>query len=149
MPLTPSNLYMNWVNVQISYGSGPTVLALAEILDVQPDISTQQAMFYGDNNHFPVLIRNTTKARSLTIVGGDCFKALGIPEDSICTITATLLDAKNQVGTAGSGSITLVLSNAVREKAGIDGKNNQFGTLAVTFNSFAVGDADPMSITQA
>jgi hypothetical protein len=141
---------MNWSPITIvatPLTGAPVTVTLTEIVDVDPDISTRQEMFYGDTNKFPRIIANVEKKRSLTITSGDIYKLLTIPEDSTCVITATLNDVKNGSG-AGGGGIQLVLSNAVRESADFKSPNNKIGTGSVKFNAFAVSDADPLVITQ-
>jgi hypothetical protein len=145
MPAT--NLYMNWSGVSISYGVGPTVVNLTGILNVELDASSRQEMFYGDNRKHSRLIVNTEKNRSVTISGGDVYRLMQIPDDTVVTVTATLNDAQNLTGT---GAITFTLVNAVRQQVAPTGPNNRFAVAGVTYVAFGnSSDVDPLSFTQA
>src|SRR4051794_25135870 len=104
MPLTPSNLFMNWSSVTVVYGATPTTITLTGVTNVEIDGKSQQQVFYGDARAFPRKIRNTQKTRKVTIHGGDVAKLLSIPEDTPCTITAVLDDVDNGHA-AGSGAL--------------------------------------------
>lgn len=147
--MSASGNYMNWLAVTVLPAGGSSI-AINEVLDVEPDLQTQQEMFWGDNNPFPKCIRNTMKSRSIKLIGGNIAALLTIPEDTACTVTATLCDAFNGVG---SGAITITLVNACRAKLGIKAPNNKFGAAEVEFNAFGTitsgVQADPMTITVA
>lgn len=141
-----SELYMNWDPVTVT-PSGGTLVTLKEVMDVELDLASQQEVFYGDARKFARMIVNTAKKRSLTIMGGNVAQLMALPDDTPCTIVATLRDAKN--GT-GSGAITITLANATREKINVKGQNNKFGMSSLTFNAFAdSGDTDPLSFAVA
>jgi hypothetical protein len=144
MPAT--NLFMNWEPVNVTPDGGTLVL-LKEILDIDFDVDSKQEVFHGDARSFARVIVNAEKTRSLTISGGNVAQLLAIPDDTPCTITATLQDAKNGTGT---GAITITLVNAVRESFKGKGPNNKFAGGSVTFNAFGnAGDVDPLSFVIA
>lgn len=143
--MAATNLFMNWSSVTVAYGA--TTVTLLEVLDVQLDAASQQEVFFGDARKFPRLIVNTAKTRGITIIGGDVYKLLTIPDDTVVTVTAVLNDAKNG---SGSGALTLTLSNAVRAKVAGSGPNNKFAGGSVAYSAFAdVNDTDPLAIAQA
>lgn len=141
-----SDLFMNWEPVTVTPDGG-TLVTLKEIVDIELDAQSQQEVFYGDARKHPRLICNTAKKRSLSINGGNVAQLMAIPDDTPCTIVATLRDAKNGTGT---GAITVTLVNACREKLSTKGPNNKFGMSSLTFNAFAnAGDTDPLSFVVA
>ena len=66
---TPSNVYMNWKSVTVSYGVGPTVLTITEVLDVQVVDTENIEMWQADGTIFPTLAIRASAMRGLQIIG--------------------------------------------------------------------------------
>lgn len=146
MPLTPTNLYMNWSDATVTPPSPGTVTTVGEILDVSIDGKSVQETFFGGNRKFARLIRNTAKTRKIVISTGDVGKCLTIVDDVPNTIVVTLLDAVNGIG-VGGGGITITAVNAVLEDKPVKGSNNKFGGGTLTFNCYGDGsDTDPVTV---
>jgi cyanophycinase-like exopeptidase len=144
---TKTNVYMNWTGVTVSFGVGPTVIALTEITDVQVLDEDGLEMWQSDGNKFATVVVAATGARGMTLTGGDLFKLATMPRNTPCTIVAVLRDAIN--GT-GSGAITHTLVNAVMAGAPRGGATNKFAMGSVTFMAFSPdGSTDPLTLTQA
>ncbi len=143
-----SNLFMNWGTTTVT-PTAPSGVAIAidTILDVKVNGKSMQKAFFGDNLQFARLMRNTQKTRSITIVLGNVKKALDIPEDAECTVTAVLLDAING---SGSGAITITAVRAKLEGKPFGGKNNDYAGAELTFNcAGGTNDADPITVAVA
>jgi hypothetical protein len=147
---TPTNVFLNWQPITIvatPLTGSPVTVTLTGILDVDPDLQTQQEKVYGDALKFPRLILSTQKTRGLTITALDIARVLSIPEDSTCVVTVTLGDAKNGTA-AGGGGLSMVLSNAVRQMVDFKSPNNKAGSGSVKFEAYGnTGDTDPFVVT--
>ena len=138
---TPTTLNMGWSPVIVTPAGG-SAITLDNVVDVSVGrMSTQQA-FYGDVSPFAKLVVNRKKGRTVTITLGDNALAFSIPDDTPCTIVATLNDPLNAAATGGGGR-TLTIANAVLKSHATKGQTQEFATSALEFTAYAVGGTDP------
>ena len=140
MPVVKTGLYMNWVNVTVT-PQGGSVLNVDGVTALSPMRASRQEAFYGDARQFVRLIKNVEKKRSVTIQSANIGILQQIPDDTPCTVTATLLDPRNGIATGG-GAITVTLLNAVLEKDGTEAQNNKYAGGQAVFNAMGVVDTD-------
>ena len=135
----PSNLHMNWVNVSVT-PNGLSTIAIEEVTAVQVGRSSRLEKFFGDNRRQPRMVKAVELQRSISITTGNTGILSAVPDDTPCTVTATLADPRNGV-LAGGGAYTVTLVNAVLTSEGKEGQNNKFASCTLKFESFgASGD---------
>ncbi len=147
---TPTKLFMNWVGVTVT-PLGGTAIAITGVTAVRPMRSNKVVSFFGDNFQYARVKKGVERERGIQISTGDLKTAMQIPEDTPCTITATLLDPRNQAN-PGGGGILVTLVNAILEKGDGEGENNKFAGGQIVFTAFGATDnngneADPLTIT--
>jgi hypothetical protein len=140
MTIAATGLYMNWVNVTVT-PQGGSAIDINGVTALTPMRASRQEAFYGDARQFVRLIKNVEKKRSITIMAANVGALSNIPDDTPCTVVATLLDPRNGIATGG-GAITITLLNAVLEKDGIEAQNNKYAGGQAVFNAFGVVDTD-------
>lgn len=142
-----SNVYMNWKSVTVSYGVGPTVINVTEVLDVEIIDQEQLEMWQADGHIFPTLCIRAAAARGLKIIGGSVNKLAVIPRGTPCTVVAVLYDAVNG---AGSGAMTHTLTGAVVAEVPRSGQSNKYAGVSISFvSASADGTGDPLTTTIA
>lgn len=138
---------MNWTGVTVSYGAGPTVINLSEVVDIDLMDADIIEEWQADGHKFSTLVVAADAKRGMTIHGGDCYKLAILPKGVPCTIVAILNDAANKIL---AGAMTVTLINAVLSDVSIKGQTNKFAGGMVTFTAFSSdGTTDPLSIVQA
>lgn len=145
--MSASNLYMNWSSVTIAYGIGPTTITLKKVTDVQFPRKGKEKSFFGDADLYPTLVVSKEKERTCTIKSGALNLLSTIPEDTPCTITAILNDAKNG---SGSGAATFTLVNAILVTNTANDQTNNFGQGEAMFHAYSSdGATDPLTVAIA
>ena len=147
-----TKLFMNWVNVSVTPNGG-NAIPITQVTSIKPKRSSRQEKFYGDALAFAALIKNVERERSIAITGGNIAAFALIPDDTPCTITATLADPRNGVA-AGGGAITITLINAVLASDDSEGQNNKFASGTVMFQAYGGtstdgGEVDPLTVAYA
>ncbi len=141
--------YMNWKDVTVVYGSGPTTITLTEITDIAVQRGEQWISFKGDGNVFATAMALADSSRSVRITGGDVGKLLTIPKNTVCTVNFKLYDAVNQ-SASGAGTLSFVLSNAVFLGNAPGGGQNQYIMDSIQFQAYSSdGTTDPLAVSEA
>lgn len=140
--------YMNWKSCTIVHGSGPTTITLTEITNVEFMINDEFVQFKGDGNIYATVMALANASRGVRITSGDLGRlAVTIPHNTPCTVTLICHDAVNG---SGSGALTFVLSNALKQSISPSGAQNVILTDTVTFMSYSSdGTTSPLAITEA
>jgi hypothetical protein len=137
---------MSFSGVTLSYGVGPTVITLLEVVEIDVIDAEGIEPWQSDGNPFPTLMVASTASRGVTFKGGDLAKLRGVPRNTPCTIGWTINDAVN--GT-GSGALVHTLVNAVRADSSKGVVTNKFGMGSATFAAFSAdGTTDPLTVVQ-
>lgn len=148
MSLTKSRTYMNWVDVSVTPAGGDPIVILS-VTGVAVNKGSKLKPFYGDNRYMPRVLAPVEGERGISIMSGDLAAILTIQDRTVCTVTATLLDPINGKQ-AGGGAFKVTLINALFEKQGGEGKNNEFAGGSVSFKAFSSdndqGEVDPLTI---
>lgn len=145
--MAASGLNMNWSTVSVDPDGATAAVSLTKVTNIIPEFVSNPKKFFGDAVKFPQAIVNVEKSRRFTIVGGDLYKLLTLPEDLYCTITATHNDAENGV-TPGDGAILFTAIKAKRISGLLAAPNNEFGQSSVVFEcKGGTSDADPITIS--
>ena len=149
MPLTPTNLYMNWSGTTITPAGGSTI-NIPEVTDMSFGRTGNLQSWKADAHMFATLCVNRGQARPCKITGGAINILATIPINTPCTIVSVLNDAKNANTGAGSGALTHTLVNAVLNDNPWADSHEQWGKGDLTFSAFSTdGTTDPLTIAQA
>jgi hypothetical protein len=144
MPGTATGLNMGWSPVTITPGTG-TAITLKNVTSLTPSRLGEIKKFYGDVNAFPQLAVNRNKGRTVSITSGSIGQLMSLPEDTVCTIAATLNDPLNGAAVGGGGYV-ITLTNAILKSNNMKGDTNEYALGSVEFECFSPTGTDPMTV---
>lgn len=144
--MAATNVFMNWKDITISYGVGPTVINLAEVTDFAVDISDELEEWQADGNRYSTVSVVARSSRGGQISGGDVAKLASLPSNTYCTVVAKLYDSING---AGDGCLTFTLVKCTFADKSAKGSTNKFAGGQASFTAHSVdGSTDPLTIVQ-
>jgi len=145
--MAATGLNMNWTSVSVDPDGVTAAVNLTKVTNIIPEFVSNPKKFFGDAVKFPQAIINVEKSRRFTIVGGDVYKLLTLPEDLYCTVVATHDDAENGAVPA-NGGILFTAVKAKRISGLLAAPNNEFGQASVVFECKGdTADLDPITIS--
>lgn len=144
--MAASNLFMSYVD-GVFTPDGGTAISIAEITDVNWDLSGDAEEFYGDGSFFPRLSIVPKNKRNVKITSGDVRKLLTLPKNTVGTFTVTLMDAVNRRGT---GALNFTLTPCLVSGFPTKGATGKFADGEVTLMGYSPdGETDPLSFIVA
>jgi hypothetical protein len=101
--------------------------------------------YKGDTDMYSTIIANVDNEPHASFTTADVGTLMGIVPGTTNTLTATLSDAKGQVG----GAVVFTMSNAVFENADTQAQHAQFGTVTGTWQAYSSdGTTNPLALSR-
>ena len=140
--MSTGTIYQDWTGVTVT-PQGGSAIPIPDITDVLVDATSVKEVFAGDLASLPQLIRTPAKTRKLRITGSAVGTLFAIPEDTPCSIVATLQSLGQGTGT---GALTFTLVNAIRTQFQASGKANTPASSFVEFEAYSAAGTDPLTM---
>jgi hypothetical protein len=148
---TKTNVFMDIVSCQFQYtppaGGGPVTVPLNEIVAAEPSLRGTRKTFSGGAAAGPRVKKIVDRERMVTLRGADLFTAMSVPQGVLGTLTFTINDLYNGIGT---GAINVTMSNCSLDESGVQQEHNEIGKYSMTFSAvWTDGITDPLAVTQS
>ena len=141
-----TGLFMSFGPCTVTPSGGPAI-TLPQVVDLGLGKDGEKVSWVADGGAFVSLITVRGRSRKLMIDTGQVALALSVPENTPCTVSVVLLDARNGTGT---GALTLTLANAVLVGDDMQAQVNKFGQTKLAFEAYSSdGVADPLTVAAA
>ena len=145
MSAVKTNVFMNWKNVAITGPLG-TPVPLKQVTDIQEANAEGLEMWRADGNVYSTVVVRATADVAFTIACGDVAGMMAVPRGVPLTVTATLCDALNGLGT---GALVHTWVNAVVGDNPASGPTNKFAGGSITLMCFSPdGATPPLTVVQ-
>jgi hypothetical protein len=143
---TPTNLFLNWTQVQFT-PTGGSALSFNMVENVEFDPGGQLLPHSSDAARYPVALVNHMNNPKATMQSANIAKINALAPGAKGAFQAVLNDALNG-DVAGSGAIRYVLNNAVVQNNPSGGHHSQYGKGSAVFLAYSSdGVTSPLSAT--